>query len=191
MDIQLFSDMIDALGKVVGGVKVLTNLPKNERDQYRQLLDDTDQLILTTLNMIILRMGDVLLNTDEAAFLTEVRQLDNFEDWLKAERGFRLCQSLRVAVRETEGLIPRLAGKMSTKDWAALLDQMHRILSTEGQLADFVGREFNNLASAARRAQPASPESAAIRQEVESTRDTLKRQREKLLRQEVEILDLI
>lgn len=32
MDIKLFSDLIDALGKVAGGLKAIVNLPKAERE---------------------------------------------------------------------------------------------------------------------------------------------------------------
>lgn len=39
----------------------------------------------------------------------------------KVEREFRLCQSLRVALHETETLRSKLAGILSARDWDALL----------------------------------------------------------------------
>jgi hypothetical protein len=92
MDIQLFSDLIDTLGKVAEGIKALANIPKNEREKYRQVMDDTYRLIDTTLNMVIIRLGDILLPENEAIFLGEVTKLDNYSDWMEAEREFRLCQ---------------------------------------------------------------------------------------------------
>ena len=94
MEFTLVSDLIDALGKVANGLKALASLPKSERDHYRQLLDDTYQLIDTTLNMIILRLGDISHIVEEDKFLKEVRDLDNYSAWLEAERKFRLCSSL-------------------------------------------------------------------------------------------------
>jgi len=43
--ISLMSDLIEALGKVVGAVKSLVSLPRAEREKYRQTLDDTHRLI--------------------------------------------------------------------------------------------------------------------------------------------------
>lgn len=191
MDIKLFSDLIDALGKVVGGLKALANLPKSEREQYRQVLDDTNQLIHTTLNMIILRLGDILRISDESTFLQEVYGLENYTEWMETERKFRLCQSLRVAVGETEALSKRLKGKISVNDWDALLKQMHLILQSEDELANYIGEHFADLAFSARDAQAGSQSAKDIRTEVEATRDALKRERGKLLLQEVELLNLV
>lgn len=68
MDINLFSDLIDAMGKAGGWLKSTASLPKSERDRYRHVLDDTYQLIHATLTMIILRLGDILRIADEGEF---------------------------------------------------------------------------------------------------------------------------
>ncbi len=36
MQLKLFSDLIDALGKVAGGLKAMANLPKAEREAIRR-----------------------------------------------------------------------------------------------------------------------------------------------------------
>ncbi|MDW8224324.1 MAG: hypothetical protein RMJ82_15385, partial [Gemmatales bacterium] len=135
MDINLFSDLIDAMGKIGGWLKSMASLPRSERDRYRQVLDDTHQLIHATLTMIILRLGDILRIADEAEFLKEVYGLENYTEWMETERRFRLCQSLRVALRETEGVIADLRGRISTNDWDTLLEQMRLILRSENELA--------------------------------------------------------
>ena len=191
MDIKLFSDLIDALGKVMGALKTLTGLPKSERDKYRQVLDDTNQLIITTLTMIILRLGDLLRTDKDDEFLTGVYGLDNYDEWLKAEQAFRVCNSLRAAVNEAGDLKTHLAGKIAVGDWDALLDQMNHILKTEGQLANFVALRFDDLAARAKQAQPGTQGATDVRTEVEATRDALKKEREQLLRQEVELLNMV
>lgn len=191
MEIKFFSDLIDALGKAGGWLKSMASLPRSERDRYRQVLDDTHQLIHATLTMIILRLGDILRIADEARFLKEVYGLENYTEWMETERNFRLCQSLRVALRETEGVIADLRGRISTNDWDALLEQMRLILRSENELANYIGQHFAALAFRARDARPGSLTARAIRVEVEAMRDTLKREREQLLRYEVELLDTI
>jgi hypothetical protein len=78
MEPKLFTDlMIDALGKVAGGLKAIVNLPKAERETMRRKLDGTYRLIDTTLNMVIIRLGDLLLLTADDDFLREAARLDN------------------------------------------------------------------------------------------------------------------
>ena len=60
MELKLFTDLIGALGYVVDGLKVIVNLPKAERETMRLTLDKTHRLIYTTLNMVIIPLGDIL-----------------------------------------------------------------------------------------------------------------------------------
>lgn len=191
MEIKLFSDLIDALGKAAGSLKVLTNLAKNERDHYRQVLDDTNQLMTTTLTMIILRLGDILRTDDEAKFVQEVRSLSNFSEWYEAERAFRLCASLRTAVRDAEDLGTRLGARISIKDWNALLQQMRCILPGETQLAGYINESFTVMSIRAGQVQAGTQEAKNLWANLEQVRDALKQERERLLRQEVELLDLV
>ncbi|MBI1926548.1 hypothetical protein HYR99_20180 [Candidatus Poribacteria bacterium] len=71
MELKLITDLIDALGKVAGGLKAIVNLPKAEREAMRKTLDETYRLIDTTLNMVIIRLGDILLPASDDAFLRE------------------------------------------------------------------------------------------------------------------------
>ncbi|MCP9463225.1 MAG: hypothetical protein NNA25_00320 [Nitrospira sp.] len=191
MGVNLFSDLIDALGKTGGWLKSTASLPKSERDRYRQVLDDTCQLIHATLTMIILRLGDILRIADEDEFLKEVDGLENYTEWMETERKFRLCQSLRVALRETEGVIADLRGRISTNDWDTLLEQMRLILRSENEPANYIGQHFADLAFRARDAQPGSQTARDIRAEFEAMRAALKREREQLLGHEAELLDII
>lgn len=86
-----FTDLIDSLGKAAGGLKAIVNLPKTEREPMRQTLDETYRLSDTTLNMVIIRLGDLLLLAADEDFLREAARLDNYNEWIQAERAFRLC----------------------------------------------------------------------------------------------------
>lgn len=41
MDFKFFTDLIDALGKVAGGLKAMVNLPKTAWVTIRRTLDET------------------------------------------------------------------------------------------------------------------------------------------------------
>lgn len=191
MQIKIFSDLIDAIGKVAKGVKAIADLPKMERDKYRQTMDETYRLIDTTLNMVIIRLGDILLLNSDNEILPEVERLGNFDEWHRAEREFRLCKSLRATVRETETLRTRLTGKISAKDWNSLLDLMNSVLATESEVAGVLADEFSALADAASKAAPDTPDADAVRKDVEELRTTLIEQRQKLIQQEIKLYAMV
>jgi hypothetical protein len=191
MPIKVFSDLIDTLGKVADGVKAVVSLPKAERETIHRTLDETYRLIDTTLNMVIIRLGDILLQTGDDDFLREAARLDNYQDWMKAEREFRLCRSLRVAVREAETLSGRLFGAISAKDWAALVQQMRAILATEGEVAMFIGQQFNKHAADARNASHDSNRTQSIRDALSAFRAALVEERQKLIQQELSLHTIV
>lgn len=191
MELTLFTDLIDALGKVAGGMKAIVNLPKTERETIRRTLDETYRLIDTTLNMVIIRLGDIQLHTSDDGFLREASRLDNYNEWMQAEREFRLCRSLRVALRETETLAGRLTGAVSTKDWDVLLQQMQIILATEGEVAQFIGEQFQQLASDAHSAVHGTQHAQAVRDALTAFRAALIAERQALIKQEVALFKIV
>ena len=92
MELKLFTDLIDALGKVAGGLKAIVNLPKAEREAMRQALDETYRLIDTTLNMMIIRLVDILLHPAHDDFRRKAARLDNYNDLIQADCEFRQLQ---------------------------------------------------------------------------------------------------
>jgi len=44
-------------------------------------------------------------------------RLDNCNEWMQAKREFRLCRSVRMALRKTGTLAGKLTGAVSAKDW--------------------------------------------------------------------------
>ena len=67
-----------------------------------------------------MRQCDILLQIFDDNFLREAARLDNYNDWMQAEREFRLCRTLRVALR-SEGNANRIrtATRLSVARWAA------------------------------------------------------------------------
>lgn len=187
---KIFSDLIDTLGKVGSGLSAISNIPKAERDKYRQTMDETYRLIDTTLNMVIVRLGDILHILDTTVFFSEVMQLDNFDDWYQTERQFRLCAALRAAVAETQTLRSQLLGELSVNDWDSLLQHMEQILATESSVAGFLSERFRELAEAARNSADITGQTD-IRQQVQSFRNALIAEREKLIKQEIELYAIV
>lgn len=191
MEVKLFTDLVNALGTVATKLKSIIDLPKAEREKIRQTLDETYRLIDTTLNMVIIRLGDVLLQSTDERFLAEAARLDNYHEWMQAEREFRLCRSLRVALREMETLAGRLTGAVSTKDWDALSQQMQAILATEGEVAVFISGHLQELASEARSAAQDAQRSRSVRDALAALRASLVSERQELIQQELALYDFV
>jgi hypothetical protein len=190
MGLKFFSDLIEALGKVASGLKSLVNLPRAEREKTRQVLDETYRLLDTTLNMVIIRLGDILpLKADK--FLDEAKQLDNYGEWMRAEREFRLCRSLRAAVREMESLPGKVVAALSNNDWQALLQQMKAILASEGEVANYIGKQFEQLATDARVAGQDEQKAQSIRDEIGALRTALIAERKQLIQQELDLYTVV
>jgi hypothetical protein len=184
MELKFFTDLIDTLGKVAHGLKAIVNLPRAERETIRRTLNETYRLIDTMLNMVIIQLGDIQLHTDDDDFLREAARLDNYNEWMQAEGEFRLCRSLRVALRETEAFTGRLTRAASAKDWDALQQQMQTILATEGEVALFIGQQFQQLANDARSATRDNQRTPPVRDALTAFRAMLITEWQELIKQE-------
>lgn len=89
MELKLFTDLSNALGKVVGGLKDIVNLPKAERETMRRMLDETYRLIDTALNVVIIRLGDILLPKETSSFLAEVFPASGARTFKKNTKGIQ------------------------------------------------------------------------------------------------------
>jgi len=191
MDIKLFTDLIDALGKVTTGLKTVFNLPRSERDEIRNILADSYRLIDTTLNMLIIRLGDILLVENQNNLLDETMRLDNYEGWLKAEREFRLCMSLRTALRETESFIGKINDAVCIKDCNAMHLMMKEILATEGELATFISMQFNKLAYDALDALKDPQKIQSVRESLTAFREALIKEHLQLINNEIILVSVV
>ncbi len=191
MEFKLFTDLISALGTIAKGFRTIKDIPKKERKKYHDVMDETYRLINTTLNMVIIRLGDILQHETDHDFINDVVMLDNYNDWLNISREFRLCRSLRLAVRETETLSSKLSGKISTKDWDALLLLMNKVLATEGEVAEYISNQFENLANSARNISPNTAAPDILRTQTTKLREELINESKKLQKQEIDLFSIL
>lgn len=88
-------------------------------------------------------------------------------------------------------LAGKLVGAVSAKDWDALLQQMHAILATEGEVAVFIGQQFQRRAADARSAGMDVQKTSAIRDALAAFRTALIAERQELVQQELELYTLV
>lgn len=189
--IAIFTDLIEAAGRLASTIKGVAAIPRNERDKIRSMLEETYRLIDSTLNMVIFRLGDVLAERDDFTFLEQARQLGFDQQWYQAEREFRLCRSLRVTLSEAESLAGRWSVLVGPQDWGALVSQMQAILRTEADLATVISDHFHQISEEAWNATGDPVRTAALRTELAKLREELANARRRLMQQEIDLYALV
>jgi len=175
MDIKLFSDLIDSVDKIGGWLKSAVDLPKNERDKYRDVLDDTYSVIDAGFLLVITRLSDILDPAHSDRFDYEVRNLGNKKEWLETEKKIRLCASLRKTRKDMDTLKGDLAGAISTSDWKKLKEEIDFLLNIgEGEIAGHLSNQLVWLAQ--------NP----TRSNVEAVMESSKEDRRKLIQKQIE-----
>lgn len=188
MELTFFKDLIDSLERLISGVKKIADLPRDVRRNFRDTMAETYRLLDTSLNMVIIRLGDLQKMEHEQEFLNEVIELGNYSEWLKVERDFRLCASLRAMLRECQTLKEKFVGSKCVQDWDAALSIMESILMNEGELALFIRDHFSKLVEVAGSGNLSPIE---IKTEIKKFRGELSDQREALIKQEVKLYEFI
>lgn len=89
-------------------------------------------------------------------------------------------------IQEMEVLKTELEGRVSTNDWDALLYYMREILASEGEAADFISRQFDELSERVNTAPIQD-----IRNHVAAFRKVLNDERKALIQQEASLYSII
>ena len=189
MELKFFSDIIESLSKIFTTLKALKDIPKDKRDEIREALGGTFTMLNSTLNMIIIRLGEIYRIQDKATFLEEVSQLQYGDTWLASERAFRLCESLKHGLREWQTIDQSIINLVSLKNWNELKEQMENILKNETELAYYIEQNFREIANSA--FDHASADAAAIKMEVVNSQKQLNEQRKHLMQLELNMYDLL
>jgi hypothetical protein len=179
------SDFIKLLKEAGSSLNEALDLPRKERDKYRQHFQDAYILLTTTLGMVITKLGDALNEERNDEFYFKARNLDNFQDWFDAERKIGLCNGLRVFNREMNTIRGSIMGKISVKNWSKLKDIMDQIFQNETDLAKYISKKLKSIADNARKK---TVKSILIKQ-IAGFRNQLREERNQLLAQEKEMLD--
>lgn len=189
MEIKIFSDAIDALEKVAKAVIALKNIPKQERQRYKEAVKDSYTLMNSAVNLVFLRLGDILLLDTKGEFLKEVRRLDNTQEWLQLERDVRLCNKLREVHGEIDNFVlTRMLVRLGSRDWDNVRQLVDELLEREGTLADYISASLKKLAGQASAASRSSREYASLRRIVTRTRGVLEKERQRLIASELEFI---
>jgi hypothetical protein len=178
---NLFTDLFDSIEKAIRSIKAIANLPKQTRDELRATFEDTFKLLDTSLNMVIIRLGEILRIKDEPTFSMEVSLLNVDANWAQAEREFRLCRSLRHAVNEAGRLKTKLMNSISVQDWDDMLGKMEAILMGEDRLGDFIAERFQVLSAST------GGTTMQTRQELKQFVDNLNIERRRLIAMETDL----
>jgi hypothetical protein len=192
--INMLSDAYSALRELVKDLVALQGLPGEQRKKYLTVVHETLGILDQAIGLVVTRLRDVLHVAAEegpAAFVSQLRRLDNVDEWYQLERDVRLCSSLRSASRDMEGIVSKLGNRLTLKNPDQLNVLIRGILEGEGRLADHIGVELQKLAALSRDAQSSEDGFQRAQEKVRSALDALLKERHALIKTELEVYDLI
>jgi hypothetical protein len=91
-------ELLNAINTLIEIGERVIKLPSNERQYYRNVVRETFDVLNSALVLVINRLGSLLVIPfeDDQQF-NELRNLDNFQEWIQIERSVGLCEVLRAA----------------------------------------------------------------------------------------------
>lgn len=152
IDISMFSDAVSIVKEIGNGIISLSSLPKNRREHYHAIVDETFTLLDHALLCVIQRLADCIRIQKEygdAAFMTELRSLQSVSDWEKIERDVRLCRSLRKSSGEMRHLISNIGDKLSLSDMGKFWNLVNVVLEGETTMANQIANMLYHLSNLA------------------------------------------
>jgi len=191
MEENVFSIVIDVIGKVWKSIKRIAKIPKKERAKYRDQFSDMLKLLEQVILLIHTRLRDLLGIIEEGDLVTlrkELFLLGDYDKWLKIERDVRLCRNLRIARREMDGIIEKFKKKISIKDVEELNNNFERILRGEQELADFITSSLKQLTSLS---NFTDNELGDVENQIITFKEKLNEERLKLIKLEIRIIETI
>jgi hypothetical protein len=192
MEIKVFTDVIDALEKVCKAVIAITEIPKSQRQKIVLAVEESFTLLNSAINLVIHRLGDLLLEDSKELFIKDLRRLDNHHEWSDLEREMRLCRRLREVHSEIDSFTLRtMPLRMGSKDWKNVRVLVDEILEREGELASFISRKLSALSDLAKEAKSSDDGYKKTVRTIKRVRTRLRRERQRLIEAELTFLESI
>lgn len=193
MTFDVFSGAVTTLIELTKAIFALKNVPAKEREQQRKLLHETFSLLDGAILLVMQKLHDLLLlaDTERDKFVAGLKSLGFQPEWERMARDVRLCQPLRAASSELERLVGSLGPRLSLKDPGAIYTLIGEVLDREGQLASFISRAFQDLASRADDLSDAKADLRPTRELVRKYLHALRHERDALIRAEIQSFDAI
>lgn len=150
IDISMFADAISIVKEIGNGIVNLSSLPKDRREHYHSIVDETFTLLDHSLLCVIQRLADCVRIQKEygnVAFMTELRSLQSVSDWEKIERDVRLCHSLRKSSGEMRHLISNIGDRLSLSDMTKFWNLVNCVLEGETTMANQIANMLYHLSN--------------------------------------------
>lgn len=193
----LYAKIRGAIKGIAQDIASIEEIPGKIRKEYLDVIDETMTLLCTSLEMVMTRLQDLLIlgrskdEDEQKKFISELRNLDYWDDWVRVEREFRLCRNLRWRAREMKGLMDRFGLRIALRDREAFKDSVDKIFMSETELAGFISNSLFDIANLADSTEESEEKYQEVIEEVVKTRDAFRNERNRLIEDQIEIGKLI
>ncbi len=192
MEVKIFTDVIDALERVGKAAVAIKNIPETQRKRISEAVEDSFTLLNSAINLVLLRLDDLLLEDSRSEFINDLKRLGNNQEWRELERDVRLCRKLRELHGEISSFaIKTIPLRVGSRDWANVRVLVDEILEGEGELADFIGRKLSNLSALAEQANLSNDGYKKTIASIKRVERRLRKDRQRLLASEISFIESV
>ncbi len=184
------TDVAEAAERLGTAVVRMEGVPGDERQQYRNVVAETFDVLQQAISFPANRLSKIL-NVPEAKFADELAALADFGEWERLERAAYLCEPLRAAGREMDGLLDKVKGHLATRDWKRLRELTERLLGGEPEFAYLITSSLQRLSAMAEEARSSQAGYRKAQKAVKRYRDHLQQLRQLLLAKQLEFYNAI
>jgi hypothetical protein len=168
----------------------LMSLPSEKRESFRNVVDETYQVINTAIVIVINRLGKIIeIGNNHQELKRQLTGLNNAEEWEEIHQKVYTCNLLRAIRKEMDSLRASVTNKLSGSSVKELKILMDVALREEKQLGIYINNHIKQMAQLADAVVPG--ENKAILDSVKSVREKLKAEQMRLMDEHIKFYDLI
>ncbi len=148
ISISELDELLNVLKELIKGVKEAAKLSKKQREEMRESIGDTCELINSILTTVKQRISDVYkeLRMGDIEAKDHILELANSSEWEDKYREFKLCLPLRTAASEIrDSILGRFIEKFSFKNPDGLKSTIEQFLRAEEAAGQFVAAILKDL----------------------------------------------
>ncbi len=191
MDFGFFNTLIGNLDGAVSAIKSDKDSIKKNREKIFDALEEFYCLASSTLNLVMVRLTNMLKQNEGDEFVSEFSKLGKPEEWLKAQNNFKFCNSIMKMKTDAYDVISTPSNSADSRKWKSYLVKVNEVFTDEDALALFLSGKFSVYFSSVKKEglDVSNPDSA--RKLVFDLRNLLKNERRMLITQESKFISSI
>ncbi len=184
-----FKEMIDDLGRAQEGLRSDKANLREKRETVFEALEEIYCLMSTTINMIIVRLKDILKSAEDGQLAKELANFQKQEEWALAEKNFRFCSTISTIKSHLDEMLKIQA--QDSQKWMPYLKKISDVFKSEDSVSSYIAGRFPDYLSQAKSGGADIKNPAQTRKLLFDMRNSLQKERRMLVMLESKFISSI